>query len=185
MGSLVDEFESPAGVDDVMPSPGEWSSGVATDIVLVPADHLIPVQCPEPFRALLLTEIDIADGPDLDRDGDVLHMTGTWMTTLPTADQRHDGDLVVLLHDSTTPPASGDPARHVDVEMRLVNGKRWQRVGIWPGVDGRWPHLIAPTAAAIMSLHTDILELEQPPQRVRFASGGRDAAFVGAGWGKW
>jgi hypothetical protein len=133
----------------------------------------------------LLTEIDIVDGPDLDRDGDVLHMTGAWLATLPTADQRRDGDLVVLLHEPTAPPASGDPDCYVDVEMRLVNGKRWQRVGIWPGVDGRWPQLIAPTAAAIMSLHTDILELEQPPQRIRFVSGRRDADFVDAGWRSW
>ncbi|MCR6488306.1 hypothetical protein M8542_36295 [Amycolatopsis sp. OK19-0408] len=178
--SPVDETVLPARTDDGVASPDERPSGVAADIVLVPADCPIPVRCPERFGAFLLTEVDIVSGPDLDCDGDVLHMTGVWLTTLPTADRHHDGDLVVLLHEPTASPARCDPDCHADVEMRLVNGKRWQRVGIWPGVDGSWPHLIAPTAAAIMSLHTDILELEQPPQRIRFASGRPDTEFAGA-----
>jgi hypothetical protein len=104
------------------------------------------------------------------------------MTTLPTPDQRHDGDLVVLLHEPTVPPANSDTARHVDIEIRLVNGKRWQR-GHLARCGRTWPHLAAPTAAAIMSLQTDILELEVPPRRVRFASGARHAEFVSAAWG--
>jgi hypothetical protein len=181
--SPVDEFEPPAGTGDVMTSRDEKPNGIPNDIVLVPADHPIPLHCPEDFQAILLTEIDIVDGPDLARDGDVLHMTGRWMTTLPTPDERHDGDLVVL-HAPTTPPASGDTARHVDIEMRLVNGNRWQRVGIWTGVNSGWPYLIAPTAAAIMGLHTDILELEEPPRRIRSASGERDAEFLSATCGE-
>ncbi|OXM59550.1 hypothetical protein [Amycolatopsis vastitatis] len=182
----MDEFEPPAGAGagDVMMSSDEKRSGIPNDIVLAPADHPIPVRCPEDFQAILLTEIDIVDDFDLDRDGDVLHMTGRWLTTLPTPDERHDGDLVVVLHEPTTPPASCDAARHVDIEMRLVNGNRWQQVGIWTGVNSDWPYLIAPTAAAIMGLHTDILELEDPPRRVRSASSERDAEFLSATCGE-
>lgn len=165
--SPVDENESPAGSADPIAVPGENPTHAVNDVVLVPADCPVPLRCPQRFAAILVTEVDIADGPDLDRDGDVLQLGGRWMTTVPGPDEGNDGDVILLLHEPAATPVRDEASRHLDVEMRLLNGERWQRVGIWPNVDDRWPHLIAPTASAIMGLHTDIQELEEPPQRVR------------------
>ncbi len=167
-GLLVDELTEPAST---IASPGEKPVPVTThDVVLLPTQQLAPMRCPAGFAAILVTCVDIADGVDLDHDGDVEFLAGRWMTAVPPADHGNDGDVILVLREPSGTPLAGDASTGVDIEMRLLNGRRWQRVGIWPGLDNRWPHVIASTASAIMGLHTDILELEDPPERVRVAA---------------
>lgn len=46
----------------------------------------------------------------------------------------------------------------VDLEMLLACYGRWHRVGSWLHLGTAWPVTIAPTAAIVMGLHTDLTE---------------------------
>jgi hypothetical protein len=144
---------------------------MADEVFLVPAQGLVPMRCPDGFAAILVTCVDVADGSDLDHDGDAEFLTGHWMSVIPQPERGNDGDVILVLHNPNGSPSTEGGDARVDIEMRLLNGRRWQRVGVWPAQDNCWPHVVAPTASAIMGLHTDILELEDPPQRIRSASG--------------
>lgn len=79
-------------------------AGVATDVVLIPAPAAIPMRCPDGFSALLVTCVDIADGPELDQNGDVELLGGQWMTAVPQPGHANDGDVMLLLHEPSGPP---------------------------------------------------------------------------------
>jgi hypothetical protein len=162
----VDELTMSAGA---IASLGEAPAPALTkEVDLVPALGLTPMRCPDGFAAILVTCVDVANG--LDHDGDVELLAGQWMVAVPQPDRGNDGDVILMLHKPSRPPIAGDASTQVDIEMRLLNGRRWQRVGTWTEQDNRWPHIVASTVSAIMGLHTDILELEDPPHRVRSAS---------------
>jgi hypothetical protein len=46
-----------------------------------------------------------------------------------------------------------------DAEMLLARHGRWHRVGAWLHLGTAWPVILAPTAATVMNLSTDITEL--------------------------
>jgi hypothetical protein len=88
--------------------------------------------------------------------GEVDVFAGSWVGQTP-ASGLYDGDLVVRLTQPANPTGpSRDPT--VDVEMLLAHHGQWQRVGWWRGLDDTWPQLVAPTANAVMGLHTELVE---------------------------
>lgn len=66
---------------------------------MIPMQVATPMRCPDGFSALLVTCVDIADGPDLDHNGDVEFLDGHLMTAVPQPDHAHDGDVILLLHE--------------------------------------------------------------------------------------
>jgi hypothetical protein len=142
--------------DEVSMREGE---GLPSDtIILAPAFTAAPMRCPDDVWAMLVSVVDIID-TDPDRVDEVALFAGRWVAHQPPANDLYDGDLFLRL---TTPadPTSPLPRDHAaDVEMLLAHHGRWQRVGRWYEVDDRWPHLVAPTAAAVMGLHCDLREM--------------------------
>jgi len=136
-------------------------------MILAPAFVPPPMRCPDDMWAMLVTAVDIIADADPDRAGQAALFTGVWAPQQPPADGLHDGDLVVRLvpPDNLTGPPPREPV--TDVEMLLAYQGRWQRVGQWHGIDDRWPSVVAPTAAAVMSLHCDateaVISLLAPP----------------------
>lgn len=100
-----------------------------------------------------MTAVDIIDDTDPERAGEVAWFTGHWVLNQPPATRPYDGALVVRLTRPTN-PLNRDHA--ADIEMLLAYQNRWQRVGQWVGVDDRWSAVVAPTAAAIIGLHSDV-----------------------------
>lgn len=136
----------------------EWQGLPPDAMILAPALAVTtPMRCPDGVWAMLVLAVDIIGDTDPDRVGEVALFAGTWMSDQPPADL-HDGDLVVRL---TRPAASTYPLPRddaADIEMLLAYHGNWHRVGLWHGVDDRWPWTVASTAAAMMSLHTDTAE---------------------------
>lgn len=133
----------------------EWQGLPPDAMILAPALAAItPMRSPESVWAMLVLAVDIIGDNDPDRAGEVALFAGSWMSDRPPADL-HDGDLVVRLARPVVPtyPLPRDDA--ADIEMLLAYHDNWHRVGLWHGVDDRWPLTIAPAAAAMMSLHTD------------------------------
>ncbi|MFI6098202.1 hypothetical protein ACIA8G_21790 [Lentzea sp. NPDC051213] len=140
----------------------EWVGLPPDSLIMVPTFATAPpMRLPEKVWAMVVVALDIANDTDPDRTGAVALFAGQWVPEQPSADL-HDGDLVVRLTHPTEPtdPLLGDHA--VDVDMLLAYQGRWQRVGHWRGVNDHWPRMIAPTAAAVMGLHTDAAEAVAP-----------------------
>jgi hypothetical protein len=140
----MDEPTSHAGADVALRE--DLAPDMANEVFLVPAQGLTPMRCPDGFAAILVTCVDIADGPDLDHDGDVESLTGRWMPAILQPDHGNDGDVILVPPEPNGSPSTGDGDARVDIEMRLLNGRRWQRMGVWPAQDYRWPQIVAPTA---------------------------------------
>ncbi|WP_285491551.1 hypothetical protein [Amycolatopsis taiwanensis] len=127
-------------------------------MILAPAFDPPPMRCPDGVWAMLVAAVDIISGTDPDRAGEVALFAGCWVPDQPPADGLYDGDLVVRLTNPAC-PTYPLPYNHVaDVEMLLAYHGRWQCVGRWCGVDDRWPHIVAPAAAAVMGLHGALCE---------------------------
>jgi hypothetical protein len=153
------------------------------------------MRCPDDVWAMLVSAVDIiGDDTDPERAGEVALFAGHWVAHQPPANDLYDGDLVVRLTRPADPtyPLPRDHA--ADVEMLLAHHRRWQRVGHWCGVDDRWPRIVAPTAAAVMGLHSDlseaVLRFDAAPRTISpvpitWARGGLgellDAGLVAAG----
>jgi hypothetical protein len=144
-----------------------WEGLPPDTLTLVPTVAPPPMRCPDDVWAMLVTAVDIISDADPDRADEVVLFAGTWVPEQPPADSLYDGDLVVCLTHPAEPtyPLPRDHA--TDVEMLLAYQGRWQRVGQWHGIDDRWPGIVAPTAAAVMGLHSDATEAalwsETPP----------------------
>jgi hypothetical protein len=102
--------------------------------------------------------VHIIGDTDPDHAGEVALFAGQWVEHQPPADDLYDGDLVMRLTALVDPKDPYGRPHTADVEMLLAHQGRWQRVGQWFGVDHRWPHIVAPTAAAVMRLHCDLSE---------------------------
>lgn len=141
------------------PQPDEESEmlqqeGLPPDaMILAPSVAATPMRHPEQVWAMLVLAVDVLDDTDPDSEGKVALFAGCW---LPDQSPAHvcDGDLVLML---TGLDEYCDD--RVDVEMLLAHRNRWQRIGDWPSMDARWPWTVAPTAAAVMSLHIDATEV--------------------------
>ena len=96
-----------------------------------------------------------------DRPTEIELFAGYWLDG-PVPAENVEGYLVVRLHPPAARPGptpNDDPApTPVDVELLLAYQGQWVSVGMWPGLDTRWPRIVAPTAAAIRRLHRDQLE---------------------------
>ncbi|MEV6602751.1 hypothetical protein [Kutzneria sp. NPDC051319] len=127
----------------------EWEGLPPDTRILFPA-FATPMGQPGQTCALLVQAVGItADG-----DQEELELVaGSWLTgqALLPADL-HDGDLVVRI----TPLDNTVDA--VDLEMLLAHHGRWHRVGAWLHLGSTWPVILAPTAATVMGLSTDIAE---------------------------
>lgn len=145
------------------PQPDEESDmlqreGLPPDaMILAPSVAATPMRHPEQVWAMLVLAVDVLDDTDPDREGEVALFAGCWLPDQPPA-RFCDGDLVLVLTEPDDEALEDDCDDRVDVEMLLAHRDRWQRVGEWPALDARWPWTIAPTAAAIMSLHTEATE---------------------------
>ncbi|TWP46037.1 hypothetical protein FKR81_37325 [Lentzea tibetensis] len=136
-----------------------WQEGLPPDaMILAPALAATPMPHPEQGWAILVLAVDVLDDTDPDREGEVALFAGCWLPEQPAA-HLCDGDLVLVLTEPDDDPFQDDCDDRVDVEMLLAHRNRWQRVGEWPALDARWPWIVAPTAAAVMSLHTDATEV--------------------------
>jgi Restriction Enzyme Adenine Methylase Associated len=167
----------------------EWG-GLAPDAVILapPLASAAPMRLPERVWALLVVAVDIVDGTDPDRAGEVALFAEAWVPEQPPA-ELYDGDLMVRLTHPAEPsyPLPRDHA--VDVEMLLAYHGRWQRVGQWRGVDDQWPRLVAPSTALTIALHTAAAEAVIPQDAtpsttippMESAYGGL-SALLDAGW---
>jgi hypothetical protein len=193
------KHETPASPDPATgaaPVDGEavlrdWEGLPSEAMILVPTFRT-PMRLPERTWAMLVLAVDIVGDTDPDHAGEVELFAGSWVAEQHPARGLYDGDLVVrLTHPAgpTSPHLRGDA---VDVEMLLASDGRWQRVGLWRGADEQWPRVVAPTAAAVMGLHSDATEAlarrdATPPMKpmLRWARGGLgellDAGLVTAG----
>ncbi|WP_285488555.1 hypothetical protein [Amycolatopsis taiwanensis] len=172
----------------------EWEGLPPDTLILAPAFDPPPMRCPNGVWAMLVAAVDIVRGTDPDRAGEVALFTGCWVPDQPPADGLYDGDLVVRLTNPDRPTYPLPYNHVVDVEMLLAYQGRWQCVGRWCGVDDRWPHIVALTAAAVMGLHgalreaAEICDATQPPISPPPITGARagvaellDAGLVKAG----
>lgn len=130
--------------------------------VLVPSLGPTPMRVPDNAWAMLVLAVDILGDIDPDTAGQVALLAGTWLANQPPADL-HDGDLVVRPlppeQDPALPSEAVSSNKHVaDVEVLLAYRGRWMSIGLWAGVDERWPWTLAPTAAATMRLYIDAAE---------------------------
>ncbi|MET9263690.1 hypothetical protein [Amycolatopsis sp. NPDC004079] len=122
-------------------------------MVLVPESAPPPMRQPDDVWAMIVTEVDIAgDDGAPERPGEVTWFSGAWVTRQPPADGLYDGDLVVRLVPRADPACALPDSHGTDVEMLLARRGRWQQVA------DNWPALVAPTAAAVMTLHNDATE---------------------------
>ncbi|CRK57620.1 hypothetical protein [Alloactinosynnema sp. L-07] len=131
-----------------------WEGLSPEAMALVPA-FTIPMRQPRQTWAMLIEAVDLVG--DLDHGAELELFAASWLPEQPPADLC-DGDLVVRLtptEDNTLHDTNTDT---VDVEMLLASFGHWRRVGFWPHLDTAWPVTIAPTADAIMGLHTDLAE---------------------------
>lgn len=124
-------------------------------IVLIPADGVPPLRCPDNVWALLVSVVECIGGADPERFGEVAYFAGSWVPDQTPA----DGDLVLRLSDPAhSGPTSESHTEKCDVEMLLAYEGRWQQVGRWCAVGADWPGMVAPAAAAFMSLHGSLVE---------------------------
>jgi RAMA domain-containing protein len=170
----------------------DWEGLPPEARILVPA-FATPMRLPERAWAMLVLAVDIVGDTDPDHAGQVELFAGSWLPEQPPADGLYDGDLVVRLTHPADPASALPREDAADVEMLLAYEGRWQPVGQWRGVDERWPRVVAPTAAAVMGLHSDATEAlarrdaTPPPMKpmLRWARGGigelLDAGLVTAG----
>lgn len=128
-------------------------------VILAPSVAATPMRHPENAWAMLVLAVDVLDDTDPDREGEVALFAGCWLPHQPLA-ALCEGDLGLVL---TAPEGESPPNDLVDVEMLLAHRSRWVRVGEWEGVDPRWPWTVAPTAAAIMGLHTETAQPATTP----------------------
>lgn len=110
---------------------------------------------------MLVLAVDILGEVDPDTAGQVALFAGTWLEDQPPADL-HDGDLVVRpLPPEQDPAVPGD--NHVaDVEVLSAYRRRWMPLGIWVGVDERWPWTLAPSTPPRRSAGDVVLASERP-----------------------
>ncbi|MFE3785359.1 hypothetical protein ACFXPA_45115 [Amycolatopsis sp. NPDC059090] len=137
----------------------EWRGLPPDTIILAPAFAAPPLRCPDDGWGMLVAAVDTDPDPDPDRAGDVALFAGRWIPGQPRA-RSHDGDLVLRM---ARPAASSCPRPRddaADIEMLLACHGNWHRVGRWRGVDDRWPRIVAPTAAAVTSLHADTADAQ-------------------------
>lgn len=125
-----------------------WEGLSPQAMILIPT-FITPMRQPDQTWAMLVNAVDLVG--DIAYGAELELFAGSWLTEQPPADLC-DGDLVTRL----TPHDNGASA--VDVEMLLACHSRWHRVGFWPHLDTAWPVTVAPTAAAVMGLHTDLAE---------------------------
>ncbi len=125
-------------------------------MILAPVFGAPPMRCPDDVWAMLVSAVDIIADTDTDRAGEVALFAGSWVPQQPPANGPYDGDLVVRLSHPADPTDPLPSDQVADIEMLLAYHGRWQRVGLWCGVDARWPRIVAPTAAAVMGLHGDV-----------------------------
>lgn len=140
----------------------KWDGLAQDTVILVSAfASAPPMRLPQQVWAMLVVAVDIVEGTNPDRAGEVALFAAEWVPEQPPAEV-YDGGLVVRLTHPGEPtyPLPRDHA--VDVEMLLAYHGRWQRVGHWRGVDDHWPRLVAPTAALTMALHTAAAEAVIP-----------------------
>lgn len=159
-GAAVGARESSHRTDNAQPSmdaahiDGEaalrdWEGLPPDTSILVPA-FTTPMRQPEKTWALLVQAVDItADGDDA---GELELFAGRWLSGQPSA-ELSEGDLVVRI----TP--LDDTVVAVDLEMLLAQHGRWHRVGAWLHLGSAWPAILAPTAATVMALSTDLAEV--------------------------
>lgn len=174
----------------------DWEGLPPEARILVPAFSTL-MRLPDHAWAMLVLAVDIVDetvgDSDPDRACEVDLFAGSWVPEQPPADGLYDGDLVVRLTHPADPASALPRENTADVEMLLAYEGRWQRVGLWRGVDERWPRVVGPTAAAVMGLHSDAAEAlarreaTPPPMKpmLRWARGGigelLDAGLVTVG----
>jgi hypothetical protein len=134
---------------DSEPVLRDWEGLPADANILFPA-YATPMRMPERSVGLLVQAVDINQNDD---DEDELELfAGSWMPEHSPADLL-DGDLAVRI----TP--RDDTAVAADVEMLLAHDGCWRRVGAWLHLDSTWPAIVSATAAVVMGLSTDIVEL--------------------------
>lgn len=202
-GTAVAARESGHRTNDTDPATGaahvdgeaalrDWEGLPPEARILVPT-FSTPMRLPERTWAMLVLAVDIVGDTDPDHAGEVELFAGSWLPEQPPADGLYDGDLVVRLTHPTAPTSALPGEDAIDVDMLLAYEGRWQRVGRWRGVDEDWPRVVAPTAAAVMGLHSDATEAlarrdaTPPPMKpmLRWARGGigelLDAGLVTAG----
>lgn len=127
----------------------DWE-GLPPDTSILAPTFTTPMRQPEKTWALLVQAVDItADG---DAAGELELFGGRWLSDQPSADLS-EGDLAVRI----TP--LDDTVVAVDLEMLLARHGRWHRVGAWLHLGSAWPVILAPTAATVMALSTDIAEV--------------------------
>ncbi|WP_186382926.1 hypothetical protein, partial [Amycolatopsis rhizosphaerae] len=154
----------------------EWEGLPPGTMILVPEFDVPPMRCPADAWAMLVSAVDVITDADHERAGEVALFAGCWMVGKPPANNSHDGDLVVRLTAPADPLAS---ERLADVELLLAHQGRWQRVGLWQGLDDNWPRILAPTAAALMGLKGDATQVAGSPGTTRAVCG--VAELLGAG----
>ncbi|WP_439381556.1 hypothetical protein [Amycolatopsis lexingtonensis] len=126
-------------------------------LIFVPSDAAAPLRQPAGTWAFLVAAADVLDDLGSGRAGEVVLFAGCSLPECPPA-SHSEGDLVVILAAQESVPPADD---EVNVEMFLAHRNRWFLVGEWKGLDVRWPWTVATTAAAIMSLHTMMSEVDR------------------------
>ncbi|MFD8497298.1 hypothetical protein [Amycolatopsis sp. NPDC059657] len=141
-----------------------WEGLPPDAMILSPVFGPPPMRCPDSAWAMLVTAVDIISDVDPDHAGEVALFAGTWVREEPPVDSGlYDGDLVVRLNAPTAPSFTLTRNRAADVEMLLAYQGRWHRIGQWHGIGRSWPSVVAPTAAAVMGLHSDATEAVMRP----------------------
>lgn len=127
--------------------------GVGGELTLVSAaaapSAAVPMDQPPGAWGLLVT------GVDLDRadTGRVELFIGHWLgdDASPRPDDRDPDDLVLRVAPAQA-DGLGVAGDRVNVEMLLPARRSWHVVGRWPVLGTDWPHVVGPTAAAVMGL---------------------------------
>jgi hypothetical protein len=117
----------------------------------------VPMRMPEGVWAMDVAVADVCVTGD--RAGLVELFAGCWARDRGRPAQASLGDVVLRL----SPPGGGEgPVAHergrVDVALWVAHRGRWVLVGSWPGQDGGWPRVVAPTVAAVMWLCGELLD---------------------------
>jgi Restriction Enzyme Adenine Methylase Associated len=160
--------------------------GLPADVVFLtsPLGLAPPMRTPPGMWGLTVLTVDL--GATGTEPGLGL-FAGQWEPEQPAADHA-DGDVIIRLPPTTAVPppttavpagtagsagdqadaaaaplpAGADDPDRTTVELLIAYDGQWRPAGRWANTDTGWPAQVAPAAAILMRLHTDLIEATPP-----------------------